>query len=291
MKVDKRKFMLDAVMSVSTALATVGIFLGLVITIWQFLVAEKKEKEAATALNKAVEAYTIATNASDNLVEILRRTKDLAAQQEELTQKTSLLYLTKRAESGQRSALIELKGLASAPGASQVIVQSLNRVLEGYEGDSLHDQGLNELLQSDGPFGVVISRQDDYNFKHWLSIPYSDARAEAIRTIWVLRVNAYVPDLVDIALNDEHLWNVQLAVMAINSLLEDHRTERFSVREFVLSPDRAREEFKQVWDKEGPVLLKRKPKYWIDVNPKANPPRFVLVDPETNNPAGSSQIK
>lgn len=114
-------------------------------------------------------------------------------------------------------------------------------------------------------------------------------RLNALGTIWMLRLNEYIPVVADVAITDPDLYVVQMAVFVLNEVFTDNMIfnvgprHYFSVSECVLDSESFKNGFEETWKVHKQKILARKPK---EVRERPDPPRSnqtYIYDPEMPN--------
>lgn len=262
------------------SLTTIILFLTLVLTFWQFKVAMKKEDEASTALRLAQEAQTISRNGLDIVESAKAQLEDLEKRHNQSAELTEIAYLTVRAENGDRAAFERLvqhseeERTPDDPFIITVAEKNISRILKTFSGDTSTDPWIEREIGMPPLFGHgdVETNLDNPRFA---------GRAWAVHAVETLRLNNLIPHLIEIGFTDPDLHVVHIVCNTLNNMLTPVGLKRrLSVFDFVISPDRTREELQSFWESRKDALLAVKPKYWKKVDGDNSMGFMQLTDPE-----------
>lgn len=116
-------------------------------------------------------------------------------------------------------------------------------------------------------------------------------RIYAIKQAYQMRLNSFMPEIMQIVLTDRDLRVVQIATYVINKTFEDNMIFNaahccnLAMDTCVMHPQEARDQFKKAWEVHREKILGRKPKeyrYGKDKNPPHRQMMY-LFDPEKPN--------
>lgn len=246
--------------------------------------------EATTALASIIMALVSAFTLYVNVVErneVVAIQKETARQTEQLSNmvaKVSLQRDVLAAAGGDRFAYKRARDLMFADKSCDDIpslLKSMNFAMQRFWKDANENPIIKAemLAPLSGSLDVVKS----------LSSENSQMRLLALHHVLDLRMNKYLPDIVEMLRNEPDLNVVQLAVKTINDTFSDNIKPNhtnpvwvFSLDGCVFSYDEFRAHFMEMWNAEKDVILGRKQK---EVRSKADPknPHLTLIyvfDPE-----------
>lgn len=264
--------------------ATLVLFLTLVLSFWQFKVALRKEDEASTALRLARDAQQLSEK---GLALIDTGKADLAAVAEKQRESAALAevsFLTVRAENGDRAALERLHQLADTehtnkePFMISVADKNVRRILGIFSGETITDPWVSAEMRTPplmGPSNVVRN----------LANPRYAGRAFAVSAIRELKLNDQIPRLIDQGVSDPDLHVVQVVCDVLNEMLSPvGLRQQLSVYDFVVTPEKTKTELMELWNANREQLLSVKPRYWQHIVTPDGRQFEQLVDPEVEPP-------
>ena len=257
----------DKIKIIFDILATVAIYLTLLLSWSQFIAADRKERDASTALAIAQEAGQESEKAR---VMIEAHEKGLAKLRVSLEQSTAIAEigdLTFRAENGEKDALLRLRQLGwhprsnDAPATTRSAAISASRILAKFDSPTYASEGLQRLAASPCPEPVFNFNRIETALTNGC---FSD-RVQAIGTVQALRLYRLVPRLFEIAVTDQDLNIVQLAANTVNEILDESRggCTRHSVGNFITNPDMVRRDFETSWSRCSNAVLQVKERRWV----------------------------
>ncbi len=251
----------------------------------------RKEDEASTALSLAQEAQTISRNGQELVESAKAQLEDLEIRHNQNTKLIEIAYLTVKAENGDRAAFERLvehaedERTTNDPFIITVADKNISRILKVFSGDTSSDPWIEQEIGLPPLFGPgeVESNLDNPRFA---------GRAWAVHAVETLRLNNMIPRLFEIGFTDPDLHVVHIVCNTLNNMLTPvGLNRRLSVYDFVISPDRTKEELQSLWESKKEALLAVKPKYWKKVDGDGGMSFMQLTDPEgeQGGPAYQSQ--
>jgi hypothetical protein len=188
---------------------------------------------------------------------------------------------TIRAEAGERAAFTALQKYVweSSTNSTDFYIsfaqKNVNRISGLFTGEKILDPGVS---QGEWSMSVIWPTNDiPVNLK---GDNYT-SRAAAVGTIGTMRLNSFIPTLVDMAFDEPDLYVLQLIVKTIDKAFEGCAPRAgFTIYDFLFPHYDGRKKFEEQWVAFSPTILKRKAKYIISEPMGPNGTKVTIVDPE-----------
>ena len=262
-------------------LETVTVFallVSLLISYWSLKSAQHKEIDASRALTLANEALT-ASQSAQQLIESQKATLTELTELEKInSHRARIGFLTVSAENGDRNAFNELLELTSRTprdifDAKTPEDKNIQRILSLYRGSHIGDPFV-AMTTNTPPFG------DASRAAGGLGSASQESRSHAINAVRRLRVNASIPQLIDMVSTEPDMHVLQLLGIVIPEMLRPVGYDKeLDMYDLAILTQSTVDDLRGYWNIHSNALLAIKPKYWKVVK---NPPyanMSVLTDP------------
>jgi hypothetical protein len=231
----------------------------------------------------ALERFT--GSESEKLKQLANQITELEDVQTKQAVLTEAAYLTVRAENGDRAALERLHELAGkdmegrGPFVFTAADKNIQRILAMYRSSSIGDPWV--AMETNSPPAMEHSTAVAS-----LSSPAHQGRAWAVMSVMRLRLNSQIPRLIEIGATEPDLHVVQLISQVLPQMLRPAGyNSDLDIYDFVMTPDKTKQELLSFWQSHSNVLLAVRSKYWQEIPNDPYAPMWVLTDPEAERSA------
>lgn len=167
---------------------------------------------------------------------------------------------------------------------SEPIIQTLSHITELFQSDITNNNLIVfHAINLPPPFYDSRNVMSNLKSADWTK------RLNAVGTIWSLRLNNYIPDIVDIAKDEPNLNVLQLLIHVVRKTFEDNMVigdetpvYALSLDDCVFQYDEFKKQFMEMWNPAKARIMARKPKEARQGQDK-KPPHLGMVylfDPE-----------